>query len=107
MRADGFIDICRARSLPDSSLQNALVQMMPANDAGLWIYRTLRSREDILPAPFTTSIGILDTQGIGQNSFTVTFAEVFLMQGSDILKVDLQLWSQANPARWLPDHFHP
>jgi hypothetical protein len=59
MRRSRFCYLSSLGGRFDGTLQQALVHMMAADDARAWISRNISRREDVLPAPFTSGIGIL------------------------------------------------
>lgn len=85
VRSDGFVYFCEFSGAMNCFLQNAFVKMVAADHTRCPIHGALRGRKDELPVPVLSSISIFDAQGIGQDGFSVAFAQVFVVQSFDIL----------------------
>jgi hypothetical protein len=79
--------------LPDGSLycplQDQFVDVMPSDDARPWVSRRLSGREDILPHPLATGIGVFALQRIRQVDVPSASLPVPLMQLFDVVEMPL------------------
>ena len=60
-------------------LKNLLVQVVPSHLAIDWVDRDLIGGEYVLPAPFTTCLRVLASQGIGQGRLAIPLCQVRLV----------------------------
>jgi hypothetical protein len=68
----GFSYSCNLACRPDSLLQRAFVNVMPAEDATTRIFGNKVSRKGVLPGPFRASVGIFARQRVGEVDTAVT-----------------------------------
>jgi predicted nucleic acid-binding Zn ribbon protein len=77
--------------LPDSRLhcplQDQSMHVMAPDDARPWISRRLRRREDILPYPLVTGIGVFALQRIRQVDVPSTRLEILRMKLFDVVEM--------------------
>ena len=77
--------------LPDSRLHGPLqdqsVDMMPPDNACPWVSRRLRRREDILPHPLTTCVGVCALQRIRQVDVPSARLEILRMELVDVVEM--------------------
>src|SRR5947208_12609726 len=76
---------CTPDGFLHSTLQNRLVEVVTASLAGLGLHVDPRRREDPLPRPFPSRIGILASQRRGKLDPTCTSLEILLVQLPDAL----------------------
>jgi hypothetical protein len=62
---------------------------MPPDDACPWIPRRLCSREDVLPHPLVTGIGVFALQSIRQVNMSSTRLQILRMERVDIVEMPL------------------
>ena len=78
-------------SLSDSGLhrplQDLFVDVMPPDDAHPWVPRGLDGREDLLPRPLTTGMGVFALQRIRQVDVPNARLEIMLMQLFDVVEM--------------------
>lgn len=72
------------------ALQQTLMHVMPAYDAGPWIGRYVGCGKHVLPGPFARRIGVLTFEGLRKPHLAEAVAQVSLMDGADSLQVCAQ-----------------
>jgi hypothetical protein len=73
MWLDLLINLCQVNRVPNDTLENAFMNMMPHCFSSLWVYGALTCRKDILPAKFAVGIWIFALQRVRKMNFSVPF----------------------------------
>jgi len=85
MAACRFGDLCFQSGFLEGSLQDRLVQVVPALFAGNSVSIVVGGGKDPLPGPLLPGVGILPLKGIGQGDAAQTSPEILLMLAFDRL----------------------
>ena len=76
--------------LPDGSLEDGLVDMVTALQAGSPIGPAVFLWENPLPAPLGSGVGVLPVESLGQEHPSMAFCEILPMNASYVLEMSVQ-----------------